>query len=213
MSGGWVVAHRRRVMRRSKTEKAVTHAKIVSVAAKRFRERGLQGIGVADVMKEAGSSVGGFYKHFKSRDELAVEALAEAFKDLDRWEQNAKDLPDLLRFYLGEEHCDHPEAGCAITALAGDIRYASKAVRTVYTERVKHSLAYTADRMEGGDPASRRARAIISLGAGIGGLSLARAVNDRALSHEILAALREQLIALTRSTMRESPSASALSQS
>jgi TetR/AcrR family transcriptional repressor of nem operon len=200
-------------MRRSKTEKAATHAKIVSVAAKRFRERGLQGIGVADVMKEAGSSVGGFYKHFESRDELAVEALAEAFKDLDKWEQNAEDLPALLRFYLGNEHCDHPGTGCAITALAGDIRHASKAVRTIYTQRVKHSLAYSADRMKGGDTASRRARAILSLSAGIGGLSLARAVNDKNLSREILAVLREQLVVLTESPLRESPSALALSQS
>ncbi len=61
-------------MRHSRTEKAATHSKIVAVAAKRFRELGLEGIGVADVMKEAGSSVGGFYKHFESRDELVIEA-------------------------------------------------------------------------------------------------------------------------------------------
>jgi TetR/AcrR family transcriptional repressor of nem operon len=185
-------------MRRSKAEKAITHSKIVSVAAKRFRERGLEGIGVADVMKEAGSSVGGFYKHFESRDELVIEALAEAFKDLDRWEKEAEDLPALLRFYLGEEHCDCPGQGCAITALAGDVRHASSGVRTVFTERVKHTLGYSADRLKGGDADSRRSRAILLLSAGIGGLSLARAVNDKALSREILAALREQLIALTK---------------
>ena len=64
----------------SKSDKAETHARIVSVAAKRFRELGLEGIGVADVMKEAGVTVGGFYKHFDSRDELVVEALATAFQ-------------------------------------------------------------------------------------------------------------------------------------
>jgi TetR/AcrR family transcriptional repressor of nem operon len=185
-------------MRHSKTEKAITHSKIVAVAAKRFRELGLGGIGVADVMKEAGSSAGGFYKHFESRDELVIEALAEAFKDLDKWEQEAEDLPALLRFYLGEEHCDSPGTGCAITALAGEVRNASTGVRAVFTERVKHSLGYSADRLKGGDAASRRARAILSLSAGIGGLSLARAVNDKALSREILAALRDQLIALTK---------------
>ena len=185
-------------MRRSNAEKAVTHAKIISVAAKRFRERGLEGIGVADVMKEAGSSVGGFYKHFESRDELAIEALAEAFKDLDRWEQEAEDLPALLRFYLGEKHCDCPGEGCAITALAGDVRHASTGIRTVFTQRVKHSLGYSTDRLEGGDAKSRRSRAILLLSAGIGGLSLARAVNDKALAREILAGLREQLIALTK---------------
>ena len=72
----------------SKSDKAETHTRIVKVAAKRFRERGLEGIGVADVMKEAGVTVGGFYKHFGSRDELVVEALARAFKDLDVWEEH-----------------------------------------------------------------------------------------------------------------------------
>ena len=60
------------------------------MAAKRFRERGLEGIGVADVMKEAGVTVGGFCKHFGSRDELVVEALATAFKDLDVWEEHTR---------------------------------------------------------------------------------------------------------------------------
>jgi TetR/AcrR family transcriptional repressor of nem operon len=184
-------------MRRSKTEKAVTHAKIVAVAAKRFRELGLEGIGVAEVMREAGSSVGGFYKHFESRDELVIEALAEAFKDLDRWEKEAEDLPALLSFYLGEKHCDSPGTGCALTALAGDVRHASTGVKAIYTQRAKHSLTYSADRMKGGDAASRRARAILSLSAGIGGLALARAVNDKTLSREILATLRHQLIGMT----------------
>jgi len=195
-------------MRRSKAGKALTHAKIVAVAAKRFRERGLEGIGVADVMKEAGSSAGGFYKHFESRDELVIEALAEAFKDLDRWERNAEDLPTLLRFYLGEEHCDCPGEGCAITALAGDVRHASTGIRTIFTQRVKHSLDYSADRLEGGDAESRRSRSILLLSAGIGGLSLARAVNDKALSREILAALREQLIALTKQPFPQRTTAS-----
>jgi TetR/AcrR family transcriptional regulator, transcriptional repressor for nem operon len=185
-------------LRRSKSEKAETHSKIVSVAAKRFRELGLDGIGVGDVMKEAGSSVGGFYKHFKSRDALVIEALAEAFKDLDRWEEGAEDLPALLRFYLGEQHCDCPGEGCAITALAGDVRHASSGIRTVFTQRVKHSLGYSADRLEHGDKESRRSRAILLLSAGIGGLALARAVNDKALSREILASLREQLIGIAK---------------
>jgi TetR/AcrR family transcriptional regulator, transcriptional repressor for nem operon len=186
-------------MKRSRAGKAITHAKIVAVAAKRFRERGIDGIGVADVMKEAGSSVGGFYKHFHSRDELVIEALAEAFKDLDRWEKDAEDLPQLLNFYLGEAHCQSPGTGCAITALAGDVRNASSGVRTVFTQRVKHSLGYSSDRLKGKDAGGRRARAILMLSAGVGGLSLARAVNDPELSREILKAVREQLVTLAES--------------
>ena len=81
----------------SKSDKAETHTRIVSVAAKRFRELGLEGIGVADVMKEAGVTVGGFYKHFDSRDELVVEALATAFQDLDRWEEHTDTLTKASR--------------------------------------------------------------------------------------------------------------------
>jgi AcrR family transcriptional regulator len=101
----------------SKSDKAETHARIVKVAAKRFRELGLEGIGVADVMKEAGVTVGGFYKHFHSRDELVVEALATAFLDLDRWEEHTETLTKALENYLSEEHRDAPGSGCALGAL------------------------------------------------------------------------------------------------
>ena len=95
----------------SKSDKAETHSRIVKVAAKRFRELGLDGIGVADVMKEAGVTVGGFYKHFGSRDELVVEALATAFKDLDVWEEHTPDMAHLLQNYLTEAHRDAPGTG------------------------------------------------------------------------------------------------------
>ena len=183
-------------MRRSKADKATTHSKILAVAAKRFRERGLNGIGVADVMKEAGSSVGGFYKHFNSRDELAVEALAEAFKFLDRSESQAQDLSAYLDLILSDEHRDDPGGGCALTALVTDIPNASASVRTVYTQRAKQSLAYYINHLSGGDPHTRRTRAVLISCAVIGGLAISRAINDKTLSREILEALREEVKAL-----------------
>src|ERR1700719_3112367 len=126
----------------SKRDKKETHARIVKVAAKRFRERGLEGIGVADVMKEAGVTVGGFYKHFESRDELVVEALTTAFKDLDVWEEHTEDMTELLQDYLTEAHRDTPGTGCAMGALLGDMTRGSKSTRALYTERVKRSLAF-----------------------------------------------------------------------
>lgn len=185
-------------MRRSRADKAITHSKILTVAAKRFRERGLDGIGVADVMKEAGSSVGGFYKHFGSRDDLVIEALGEAFKDLDTLQSRAPDLTTYLQDYLSDFHRDKPAVGCAVTTFAGDVRHASSGVRTVYTERVKHTLGYYEAGLKGGDQESRRTRAILLLTAGIGGLTLARAVNDKALSKEILQALREEFSSLVK---------------
>src|SRR6266853_2736385 len=127
----------------SKRDKAETHARIVSVAAKRFRERGLEGIGVADVMKEAGVTVGGFYKHFESRDELVVEALATAFKDLDVWEEHTADMAQLLQDYLTEAHRDAPGTGCAMGALLGDMTRGSKSARVLYTTRLKQTLAFS----------------------------------------------------------------------
>jgi TetR/AcrR family transcriptional repressor of nem operon len=185
-------------MRRSKADKAITHSKILAVAGKRFRERGLTGIGVADVMKEAGSSVGGFYKHFGSRDELVVEALAEAFKDLEGLERDAGSLPAYLEEFLTERHRDRPGGGCGITALAGDMRHASSSVRTVFTQRVKQNLSYYANGVKGGDAESKRVRAILLLSAAVGGMSLARAVNDKAFSREILKALGEEFSVLAK---------------
>src|ERR1700727_1724871 len=101
----------------SKSDKAETHARIVNVAAKRFRELGLEGIGVADVMKEAGVTVGGFYKHFNSRDDLVVEALATAFQDLDRWEEHTETLTKGLTTYLSEEPREVPGTACALGGL------------------------------------------------------------------------------------------------
>lgn len=147
-------------------------------------------------MKEAGSSAGGFYKHFNSREELEVEALAEAFKFLDQLEVQAEDLSAYFGMFLSEEHRDNPGRGCALTALATDVRNASTAVRTVYTQRVKQNLAAYANQLDHGDAHSRRNRAILLLSTAIGGVGLARAVNDKALSQEILDALREEMKAL-----------------
>lgn len=185
-------------MRHSRRDKPATHERIVRVAAKRFRERGLEGIGVADVMKEAGVTVGGFYKHFDSRDELVVEALATAFKDLDVWEEHAEGLPQLLQNYLTEAHRDAPGSGCAMGALLGDMTRGSKSARTLYTERVKRTLAFSSALLPSRPPRDKRGRALLILSALLGAINLSRAVSDPALSREILYEVREQLIGLIK---------------
>jgi TetR/AcrR family transcriptional regulator, transcriptional repressor for nem operon len=180
--------------KRTKTD---THARILKVAAKRFRELGLDGIGVADVMKQAGVTVGAFYKHFKSRDELVVEALGTAFKDLDAWEKHAESLAQLLENYLTEYHRDNPGAGCAMGALLGDMSRASKSAKTVYTTRVKHSLAVTAGLLPSEESADKRGHALLILASLLGALNLSRAVSDPSLSREILEQVRRQLVDLT----------------
>src|SRR5580704_2821363 len=182
-------------MGRSKSDKAETHTRIVRVAAKRFRERGLEGIGVADVMKEAGVTVGGFYKHFGSRDELVVEALAAAFKDLDVWEENTADIAHGLQSYLTEAHRDAPGTGCAMGALLGDMTRGSKSARALYTERVKRSLAFSSALLPWIPRSDKRGRALLILSALLGAINLSRAVSDPNLSREILDGVREELIA------------------
>src|ERR1700691_3945036 len=185
-------------MGHSKSDKAETHTRIVKVAAKRFRERGLDGIGVADVMKEAGVTVGGFYEHFGSRDELVVEALATAFKDLDVWEEHTADMAQLLQNYLTEAHRDAPGTGCAMAALLGDVTRASKSARALYTERVKRSAAFTSALLPSNQRGDKRGRALLILSALLGAINLSRAVSDPNLSREILLGVREQLIGLVR---------------
>ena len=182
----------------SKSDKAETHSRIVRVAAKRFRERGLEGIGVADVMKEAGVTVGGFYKHFGSRDELVVEALATAFKDLDVWEERTPDMAHLLQNYLTEAHRDAPGTGCAMGALLGDITRGSKSARALYTERVKRSLPFFSALLPSSHRSDKRRRALLILSALLGALNLSRAVSDPNLSREILDRVRDELIDLIK---------------
>jgi TetR/AcrR family transcriptional repressor of nem operon len=180
----------------SKSDKAETHTRIVKVAAKRFRELGLDGIGVADVMKEAGVTVGGFYKHFGSRDELVVEALATAFKDLDVWEEHTADMAHLLQNYLTEAHRDAPGTGCAMGALVGDMTRGSKSARALYTARVKRSLAFFSTLLPSNRRSDKRRRALLILSALLGAINLSRAVSDPNLSREILHGVREELIGL-----------------
>jgi TetR/AcrR family transcriptional repressor of nem operon len=183
-------------MGHSKSDKQATHARIVRVAAKRFRERGLEGISVVDVMEEAGVTVGGFYKHFESRDELVVEALATAFEDLDVWEEHTEGIVQLLQNYLTETHRDTPGTGCAMGALLGDMTRGSKSARAMYTERVKRSLAFISAFLPSNPRSARRGRGLLILSALLGAINLSRAVSDPNLSREILSGVREQLIGL-----------------
>src|ERR1700760_3435377 len=106
----------------SQAEKAESHQRIVDVAARRFRELGLEGISVADIMKEAGMTVGGFYKHFASRDELVVEAMAAACQQMeDSALTRQPSLKKSIQTYLSEAHRDEITNGCPISALVNDM--------------------------------------------------------------------------------------------
>jgi TetR/AcrR family transcriptional repressor of nem operon len=183
-------------MNRSASKRA-THDRIVKVAAKRFRELGLEGISVADVMTESGGTVGGFYKHFESRDALVVEALNEAMADYDAFRGGEVPLLEFITTYLSTAHRDSPGTGCATGALLSDFARASQGARSVMTERFKTGLTVAQDAVPEKTASDRRATAILLLCAMMGAISLSRAVDDPALSKEILDATKKKLRELT----------------
>lgn len=115
-------------------DKTRTRDRIVRNAARKLRAEGLSGPGVASVMKASGLTVGGFYKHFRSKDELFADAIAQAFSDSEKVYSTLQSVPrenrwkELVRLYLSMEHCDHPDTGCPVAALAPEIARARLSV-------------------------------------------------------------------------------------
>src|SRR6202011_5209068 len=183
----------------SKAQKARTHKRIVKLASKRFREEGLAGIGIAELMKEAGLTVGGFYKHFDSRDDLVAEAVNSAFGGWKRRVDAAKSggppvsYEKLIDDYLSEAHRDNPGAGCAFSALAPEIARSDKRTRAVASEQVRNDIQLITTLLPGRDKRTARSRAILTFSALVGAMSLARAVSDKALSREILKTVADLL--------------------
>ena len=184
-------------MGRSQLEKQKTHERIVVLAAKRLREEGLDGIGVADLMKEAGLTVGGFYKHFASRDELVAEAVQSAVESWRR-QQGEKGIdPESIPLdvfvdsYLSERHRDHRGEGCAYAALTADIARSGDAVRTIATEGLRKNFDAMRARMPEPETDEARQKAIIASCLMTGALGLARMTNDEALSSQILETVKQ----------------------
>src|ERR1700751_2074588 len=176
----------------SKVQKEKTHKRIVSIASKRFREKGLAGFGIAELMKEAGLTVGGFYKHFNSRDELVTEALSDAFGVWQRQKAATASSGGPLSFvkliddYVSDAHRRNPGAGCAFSTLAPEIARSDKRTRELTTDQVKADLELLAGLLPGKDKRQARSRAILTFSALVGAMSLARAVSDEDFSREIL---------------------------
>src|ERR1700678_3516233 len=183
----------------SQAQKEKTHQRIVAIASKRFREKGLAGFGIAELMKEAGLTVGGFYKHFDSRDELVAEALSDAFGVWQRQKEAAESGGQPLTFakligdYLSDAHRKNPGTGCAFSALAPEIARSDKRTRAVTSQQVQNDLGSIIELLPGKHKRAARSRAILTFSALVGAMSLARAVSDEALSHEILKTVEDLL--------------------
>src|SRR6266567_6395232 len=124
-------------MRYRPEHKVEVHQKIVRDASRRLRTEGLTGAGVSAVMRDTGLTHGGFYKHFRSKDELLIESLSEAFREIADYLAQAAEQSQpgtawkaIVKAYLSPEHCDHAECGCPLAALGPELARTGKAMKT-----------------------------------------------------------------------------------
>jgi TetR/AcrR family transcriptional repressor of nem operon len=179
-------------MKVTREQAAQNRERIVETAARLFREKGFDGIGVADLMKAAGLTHGGFYGHFASKEALLAEAAGRALDGAaGNWQAQMAAHPGdplgaVARSYLSPAHRDNPGLGCAISALGADIARAGPAVQDSVTASARAQLDVLASAAPGATDGEKRRKAIATYAAMIGALVLARAVADPALSDEIL---------------------------
>ncbi|HEX4339457.1 MAG TPA: TetR/AcrR family transcriptional regulator [Polyangiaceae bacterium] len=182
-----------------------SHETILESAAKLLREKGISGARVADVMKGAGLTVGGFYAHFASKEELIDDALRRTAGEMRErlfarlGEKPAADRAEVvLKRYLSALHRDEATLGCPMPAVVGEVATSAPEHRAVLADQVTAMVTELENHVPAREGLSRRHLALGLVALMYGGLSLARAVKGTALSDEILRACR----ALGRSVAR-----------
>lgn len=181
--------------------KDVTHERIVVAAARAIRRSGYAGTGVADIMKDAGLTHGGFYAHFASRDAMLAEAAdragAESVAAVERVaaaEPPRKALQALLRAYLSKAHVEGVETGCPVAALGSEMPRQAPEVRRAATRRIKEMIDLVARQSpDWGQPGAHQ-HALVTVATMVGALVLARAVDDSGLSDALREATLKHLI-------------------
>ena len=180
----------------SKVHKEATRRRIVETAAAALRRQGLAGIGVAELMREAGLTHGGFYAHFPSKDALIAAALAHAGEQSLRWygavaatAAEAK-LQKIIDAYLTPRHCAHPEQGCAVAALGSEVAREGGTAREALRQRIEEQLDLLGQLAPSADRKTRERQAIGAFAAMIGGLILARGLGEGPESERLLADVR-----------------------
>jgi TetR/AcrR family transcriptional regulator, transcriptional repressor for nem operon len=186
-------------------EKAAEHReRIIDAAGALFRAKGFGGIGVADIMKAADLTHGGFYGHFTSKDDLVAQAsrrtMARAATNWTKLVQAAPDNPyaALLAHYLSPRHRDDPGKGCAFAALGNDAARSGKIVRKAFADGLAPLIDILAQAIPGKSKAARRRKAVAAMATLVGALTMARAVEGTPLSDEMLEAAHRELAAATR---------------
>jgi TetR/AcrR family transcriptional regulator, transcriptional repressor for nem operon len=201
-------------MRYSREHKLETHARIVKKASVRLREKGAHGIGVADLMKDAGLTHGGFYAHFDSREALVIEAFAHAMDGgTEHWRKLAertppdKRLATIVESYLTPLHRDDPGHGCAIPTLGAEIARESPKTRKAFAAKLEQMIDMLAEQTPDLPRKAARKQAMANIATMMGTLVLARIAGNGEFSDEVLGAGRDAVLdrgKLTKPAVRKS---------
>ena len=183
------------------TAKEASHERIVGAAARAIRRSGYDGTSVADIMKEAGLTHGAFYAHFASREAMLAEAADRAGAEsnaaaasLVAAVPSEKSLEILIQAYLSKAHLEGIETGCPTSALASEMPRQSPEVRRAATRRIKEMIDLVARQMPDWGQPSAHERALVTVATMVGTLTLARAVDNAALSDALCKATLKRLI-------------------
>jgi len=177
-------------LRVSRDQARQNRQRVVAASSTLFRQRGVDGVGISDLMSEVGLTHGGFYKQFSSKAELVEEACSEALEDtMAFWDSYLEDAVDpraaFVRAYLSDKHCDRVGEGCLLPALAGEVRREPKAIREVFTRAIR-AYARRLDQPIDAQTPQSRAAALSTLSEMVGAILLARVSVDPQLSKDIL---------------------------
>lgn len=192
-------------MRYSPEHKQETHDRIVRKASVRLREKGAHGIGVADLMKEAGLTHGGFYAHFDSREALVIEAFGYAMdRAMEHWRKRSdqvapeKQLSQMVETYLSALHRDDPGHGCSIPSLGAEIARESPKARKAFAGKLDEMVEMMADFIPDVPRKAARKQAIATLATMAGTMLLARIAGSSEMSDEVLKAGRDSALDAAR---------------
>lgn len=184
-------------MKITKAKSLENRARVVETAAALFRERGYDGVSVADLMAAAGLTHGGFYKHFRSKVELLAEASERGLKQ-KMLDYQGMDLADIVRSYVSREHRDGRAHGCTMAALCSDAARQPASVQAAFENGISRMLAAVGDTAvtAGADEHKARTQAIVMFAQMVGALVLSRSCpDDSPLVNEILQVCRDQTLA------------------
>src|SRR5256885_1267560 len=188
-------------MRYEPEHKTRTRDRIVRNAARKLRAEGLRGPAVASVMKASGLTVGVFYKHFRSKDELLADAIAEGFSESgDKIYSSLQNVPredrwrELVRLYLSPGHCDHPDSGCPVAALAPEMARAKLGVRKRISGLIKDRAERWVEFMPGRTATERQRNFSVIFSAMAGAVSVGRILTEPTDKQKALGEMRDELL-------------------